>query len=84
MHSVCTLSSALPVETYADPPVPPSLRTEFMPLTGEWIVSSLERRLPRELARLWSFQGDVTRLDKSRGEGPIVRKMLPDAKQAKL
>lgn len=57
---------------------------KFMPLTGDWIVSSIERRLPKELERLWSFAGDSSRLDKSRGEGPIVRKLLPSAKQAKL
>jgi sarcosine oxidase/L-pipecolate oxidase len=55
-----------------------------MPLTGDWIVASMEKKLPQELERLWSFEGDKTRLDKSRGEGPIVRKLLPNAKQAKL
>ncbi|GAA5926579.1 NAD(P)/FAD-dependent oxidoreductase [Sporobolomyces koalae] len=58
---------------------------KFMPLTGQWIVDSLDKRLPAELERLWSFEGDLTRLDKSRGEGPIVRKMLPPGpRQAKL
>ncbi|GAA5901274.1 NAD(P)/FAD-dependent oxidoreductase [Sporobolomyces salmoneus] len=57
---------------------------KFMPLTGEWILSSIEKRLPEDLAKLWSFEGDASRLDKSRGEGPIVRKLLPNAKQAKL
>ncbi|GAA5872185.1 hypothetical protein JCM16303_001003 [Sporobolomyces ruberrimus] len=57
---------------------------KFMPLTGSWILSSMEKTLPSQLARLWSFEGDVTRLDKSRGEGPIVRKVLSGVNQAKL
>ncbi|GAA6021415.1 hypothetical protein JCM11491_006701 [Sporobolomyces phaffii] len=57
---------------------------KFMPLTGGWIVAALDGRLPPELARLWSYAGDATRLDKSRGEGPIVRKLLDSAKDAKL
>ncbi|GAA6063710.1 hypothetical protein JCM10212_004437 [Sporobolomyces blumeae] len=57
---------------------------KFMPLTGRWILSALERTLPDELARLWNYRGDSTRLDKSRGEGPIVRKMLDGEKSARL
>ncbi|GAA5985364.1 hypothetical protein JCM10908_006947 [Rhodotorula pacifica] len=49
---------------------------KFMPLLGDWIVSSLERRLPSPLDKLWSFYGDQTRLDKSRGVGPIIRRDL--------
>jgi sarcosine oxidase/L-pipecolate oxidase len=60
------------------------LRIEFMPLTGQWILESLEKKLPIELSKLWSFEGDKTRLDKSRGEGVIVRKMLSGTRQAKL
>ncbi|BGP35375.1 hypothetical protein JCM10296v2_007211 [Rhodotorula toruloides] len=49
---------------------------KFLPLTGNWIVSALQRTLPPHLQRLWSFTGDKSRLDKSRGEGPIVRRDL--------
>ncbi|KAL7342865.1 FAD dependent oxidoreductase [Rhodotorula toruloides] len=49
---------------------------KFLPLTGNWIVSALTRTLPPHLQRLWSFTGDKSRLDKSRGEGPIVRRDL--------
>ncbi|KAJ8291776.1 L-pipecolate oxidase [Rhodotorula toruloides] len=49
---------------------------KFLPLTGHWIVSALTRTLPPHLQRLWSFTGDKSRLDKSRGEGPIVRRDL--------
>ncbi|BGP11391.1 hypothetical protein JCM10049v2_007296 [Rhodotorula toruloides] len=49
---------------------------KFLPLTGNWIVSALKRTLPPQLQRLWSFTGDKSRLDKSRGEGPIVRRDL--------
>ncbi|GJN94332.1 hypothetical protein Rhopal_007406-T1 [Rhodotorula paludigena] len=49
---------------------------KFLPLLGSWILSSLQRSLPAHLAALWSFHGDKSRLDKSRGEGPIVRRDL--------
>ena len=57
-----------------------------MPLTGSWILSSLEGKLRGELKRLWSWDGDSSRLDKSRGEGVIVRKILDegDKREAKL
>ncbi|GAA5946118.1 hypothetical protein JCM3775_004150 [Rhodotorula graminis] len=49
---------------------------KFLPLFGSWILGSLQRNLPAELLRLWSFHGDPSRLDKSRGEGPIIRRDL--------
>lgn len=60
--------------------------TEFLPLIGDWIVAALERKLPPHLAVLWSYHGDLSRLDKSRGEGPIIRRDLDTGKaiQAKL
>ncbi|BGP58199.1 hypothetical protein JCM8202_004738 [Rhodotorula sphaerocarpa] len=59
---------------------------KFLPLIGDWIVAALERNLPPHLAVLWSYHGDLSRLDKSRGEGPIIRRDLDTGKaiQAKL
>ncbi|GAA5901084.1 hypothetical protein JCM8208_007611 [Rhodotorula glutinis] len=53
---------------------------KFLPLFGSWILSSLQRTLPPHVARLWSFHGDPSRLDKSRGEGPIVRRELDEGR----
>ncbi|GAA6008334.1 hypothetical protein JCM10207_000089 [Rhodosporidiobolus poonsookiae] len=55
---------------------------KFFPLVGKWIVDSIQGALPRELSRLWCFHGDKSRLDKSRGEGPIVRRDLDTGKVA--
>ncbi|PRQ70834.1 FAD dependent oxidoreductase [Rhodotorula toruloides] len=64
---------SFPLPSPSDPPP----NAEFLPLTGNWIVSALTRTLPPHLQRLWSFTtGDKSRLDKSRGEGPIVRRDL--------
>ncbi|CEQ43073.1 SPOSA6832_04969 [Sporobolomyces salmonicolor] len=57
---------------------------KFMPLVPAWILSALQGTLSPELKRLWSFEGDKTRLDTSRGEKMIVRKMLDGEKAAKL
>ncbi|GAA5863522.1 hypothetical protein JCM3774_006511 [Rhodotorula dairenensis] len=57
---------------------------KFMPLVGDWIVSSLERRLPPLLKKLWCFYGDQSRLDKSRGEGPIIRRYLDSGEVAQV
>jgi len=62
-------------------PRPPA---EFLPLFGSWILSSLQRTLPAHLARLWSFHGDPSRLDKSRGEGPIVRRDLDSGRAVEV
>lgn len=53
---------------------------EFLPLVGPWILGALQRTLPAEQLRLWSFTGDRSRLDKSRGEGPVVRRDLDSGK----
>ncbi|GAA6038789.1 hypothetical protein JCM8097_002891 [Rhodosporidiobolus ruineniae] len=55
---------------------------KFIPSTGHWIVSAMQGTLDPQLARLWSFYGDKSRLDKSRGEGPIVRRDLDTGKVA--
>lgn len=70
--SVRPLLLPFPLPSPSD--LPPN--AEFLPLTGNWIVSALKRTLPPHLQRLWSFTGDKSRLDKSRGEGPIVRRDL--------
>ncbi|GAA5981566.1 hypothetical protein JCM11641_004099 [Rhodosporidiobolus odoratus] len=57
---------------------------KFLPLVPSWISSALSGTLPSNLARLWSFYGDKTRLDKSRGEGPIVRRDLDTGKVAQV
>ncbi|GAA5865610.1 hypothetical protein JCM1840_001460 [Sporobolomyces johnsonii] len=57
---------------------------KFMPLVPAWILAALQGTLSPELRRLWSFEGDKTRLDKSRGEQMIVRKMLDAETAAKL
>ncbi|BGP43490.1 hypothetical protein JCM10449v2_007525 [Rhodotorula kratochvilovae] len=49
---------------------------KFLPLVGSWILGSLQRSLPATQLTLWSFHGDRSRLDKSRGEGPIIRRDL--------
>ncbi|TNY23120.1 FAD dependent oxidoreductase [Rhodotorula diobovata] len=53
---------------------------KFLPLVGPWILGALQRTLPAEQLRLWSFTGDRSRLDKSRGEGPVVRRDLDSGK----
>ncbi|BGP20106.1 hypothetical protein JCM10213_002643 [Rhodosporidiobolus nylandii] len=55
---------------------------KFMPLLPSFLSSALSNSLNPTLKRLWSFYGDKSRLDKSRGEGPIVRRDLDTGKVA--
>ncbi|GAA5865569.1 hypothetical protein JCM8547_007652 [Rhodosporidiobolus lusitaniae] len=55
---------------------------KFAVLSGGWVRDRLAGTLDPELTRLWSFYGDKSRLDKSRGEGPIVRRDLDTGKVA--
>lgn len=57
---------------------------KFAPLTGSWIVDRLQDKLDPELTCFWAFHGDCNRLDKSRGEGLIVRRDLDTGKVAML
>lgn len=52
--------------------------TEFLPLLGDFALAALENRLTAQEKSYWSFAGDATRIDKSRGEEVPVRKMLVD------
>jgi len=86
MHSVRLLFPSSSFSLFSPFSLTDSYNSEFMPLTGSWILSSLEGKLGGELKRLWSWDGDSSRLDKSRGEGVIVRKILDegDKREAKL
>ncbi|GAA5917725.1 hypothetical protein JCM6882_009362 [Rhodosporidiobolus microsporus] len=53
---------------------------KFHPLVGGWAVSRMQGTLDPELCRLWAFYEDKSRLDKSRGEGPIIRRDLDTGK----
>ncbi|GJN90309.1 hypothetical protein Rhopal_003318-T1 [Rhodotorula paludigena] len=55
---------------------------KFLPLIGSWIVGSLTRTLSPELLRLWAYEIDEARIDKSRPEAP--RKELDSEEQAQL
>ena len=57
---------------------------EFIPVIGDLIVSSMEGRLSAQEKSYWSFRGDVSRIDKSRGEHVPVRKILPPARIARM
>lgn len=49
---------------------------EFFPILGDLCLAGIERRLTPQQAANWSFAGDKARIDKSRGETALVRKVL--------
>jgi hypothetical protein len=49
---------------------------EFFPVLGDLCLAGIERRLTPQQASYFSFAGCAERIDKSRGETALVRKVL--------
>lgn len=72
MPSVSSLHSLAP----RYPQLTLSSLAEFFPVLGDLCVAGIQRRLTPQQASYFSFAGCAERIDKSRGETALVRKVL--------